>query len=275
MEKRPFRLWLYLLVVCALSWPFQVLSALGPRTLAWMFAMNGLSMVMVGVGTFVCARFVFRDGLAGAGWRWGPGRWYVVAGGLAVLIWGTPAGIDLALGNLHLPTALPWGKVAWLGTLLGLVFIPAFGEEIGWHGYMLPHLARRMRSPRAAVAWHGVIWGLWHFPLLAGSAAAVIPGHQHGAAAVAAAIGVGAAAGAFTIFLGAIFAWLWTRSGSIAVVTVLHAAYDGVRDSLAVTLGSGPSEGYASLITLVIGALVLWGFRWTALRKAAGGTPSP
>ena len=53
-----------------------------------------------------------------------------------------------------------------------LVFFPAFGEEWGWRGYLMPKLCELMPKP-AAVVVGGVIWGLWHAPL-------TISGHNFG-----------------------------------------------------------------------------------------------
>ena len=49
---------------------------------------------------------------------------------------------------------------------------PAFGEEWGWRGYMMPKLLELMPKP-AAVIVGGVIWGLWHAPL-------TVVGHNFG-----------------------------------------------------------------------------------------------
>lgn len=44
--------------------------------------------------------------------------------------------------------------------------IPCLGEELGWRGYLLPKLLKRY-SPRTAVLLTGVIWGIWHAPMIA------------------------------------------------------------------------------------------------------------
>lgn len=53
-----------------------------------------------------------------------------------------------------------------------IIFFPAFGEEWGWRGYMMPKLTELMGRP-AAVIVGGIIWGLWHAP-------ATISGHNFG-----------------------------------------------------------------------------------------------
>lgn len=45
-----------------------------------------------------------------------------------------------------------------------IIFFPAFGEEWGWRGYMMPKLLQIMPKPVAIVV-GGVLWGLWHAPL--------------------------------------------------------------------------------------------------------------
>ena len=53
-----------------------------------------------------------------------------------------------------------------------VIFFPAFGEEWGWRGYMMPKLMELMPKPAAVVAGGG-IWGLWDAPL-------TVAGHNFG-----------------------------------------------------------------------------------------------
>ncbi|MBQ1463614.1 MAG: CPBP family intramembrane metalloprotease [Ruminococcus sp.] len=53
-----------------------------------------------------------------------------------------------------------------------IIFFPAFGEEWGWRGYMMPKLLKLMPKP-AAIVVGGIIWGLWHAPL-------TVAGHNFG-----------------------------------------------------------------------------------------------
>ena len=46
------------------------------------------------------------------------------------------------------------------------------GEELGWRGYLLPKL-RTLFSDRLSIIISGIIWGLWHAPV-------IIMGHNYG-----------------------------------------------------------------------------------------------
>lgn len=50
--------------------------------------------------------------------------------------------------------------------------IPTMGEELGWRGYLLPKL-RMFLSDRASLMITGVIWGIWHLPI-------IVMGHNYG-----------------------------------------------------------------------------------------------
>ncbi len=56
----------------------------------------------------------------------------------------------------------PWGSGA-IFYLLNLLFmlLGCFGEEIGWRGFLLPTLQKRL-SPFVSALLVGVFWGAWH-----------------------------------------------------------------------------------------------------------------
>lgn len=106
--------------------------------------------------------------------RWhGPWWVYATAVGLPLAVGATTVGITRMLGR---PSHL--GQTEDLTTCL-VYFSYAIGlflltEEAGWTGVILPRLQTRMR-PLAASLVLGVVWGLWHLPLLN------VPGeHDHG-----------------------------------------------------------------------------------------------
>lgn len=268
MDSTPrFRLWLYLLIVFGVSWPFLILGALTAHSVAESYAWNVAGMIMVTVGTFIAGRWVFRDGFRTAGWRWGSARAWVLAVGLTLLIWAVPALLDTLRGN-RIPAPFSWDKV-WL-TLAFIFFnpIPGFGEEFGWRGYLLPR--QWWLGPRRAVLANSVIWWAWHLPItllpLVVNAPAIAAAEKMPTGLF---LLVSVPLQAATVFVaaicaGIIFCYVWVRSGSIAVAAVFHGAYDAVRDGLALWLvGSSIVGGLLPiLIIIVIAPLLLWRGRW-------------
>ena len=84
-------------------------------------------------------------------------RWYAVA-----LL--TPPALILAVLLVFRTVVSPvfTPKLFAIGILFGL---PALLEEIGWMGYVFPKM-RVKQSPLAAGVLLGVLWGLWHAPVV-------------------------------------------------------------------------------------------------------------
>ena len=279
-RRRPFSLWLYLLIVFGLSWPFQIVAAIWGIELLPRYSLHATSMFMVTVGTFIAGRYVFRDGFGGAGWRWGKPRHYLAVIGLVLLLWVVPTIADLAVGTLRLPDKLTGTQLVWILVFL-TGFIPCFGEEFGWRGYMLPRLAKRF-SPRKAVVIHAIIWWVWHLPLLigvgvwAGIAGAEEMGFSVGLSIIITVASVVAVGAVPAILHGVVFAYIWTRSGSLAVATVYHLAFDGVRDSIQTTIGSGPIAAiWAVALLVILGIIFLWKGDWKNLEAYAAVPKMP
>ena len=116
-----------------------------------------------------------------------------------------------------------------VGVLGGLTYAPlinaflALGEEIGWRGFLYPQLKARFGLRHGRLL-GGAIWGAWHWPLI------WLIGYEYGAA-------TGNAAGYFgfpvvgmllfcviTVGWGILHDWLYERTGSIWVPSLLHGA---------------------------------------------------
>ena len=268
-KARSFSPPIYLLIVFALSWPPQIAYALWGNDPTSGYLLSSLSMVMVTVGTFIAGRWVFRDEFKNMGWNWGKPSHYLAVFALALFIFAVPVLLENVFGLHTLPAGISIGAV--LGgflTKLALTIIPGFGEEFGWRAYMLPRLAQRY-SLRKALLLHGFIWWAWHLPAI---------------------IGIGARSGepgtpvwvsiAFTILItilpsmmnATLFAYVWSATQSLAVVSVYHALYDEVRDSLEQTIGFGPLVSiWEMLATTIFGVFLLvkgsWKFLYTAETK--------
>lgn len=114
-----------------------------------------------------------------------------------------PIGVLIAVQLLTLPTA----------AIINL--LPALGEELGWRGWLLPKLLPLGIVPAILIS--GVIWGLWHAPLiLLGYNYPDAPGW----------LGLTAMVGMCIVF-GAVFSWLRLRSDSVWPAALAHAAFNG------------------------------------------------
>jgi membrane protease YdiL (CAAX protease family) len=262
---RPFSLTTYLLIVVALSWPFQIAYVVWDHT-PWMrYTLSSLSMVMVAVATLIASRYVFRDSLAKAGWRWGTPIHYVVVLGVALLVWAVPTVLELFFGlrsrptNVVVSTILAVFAVRFIATLL-----PAWGEEFGWRGYLLPHLAHRYRV-RTALLIHAFIWWAWHLPALVGIALHTDGVLGGGGVTIAVVLLVSLI---LAMMHAIIFAYIWTTTHSLAVAAVYHAAFDEVRDAIEASIGFGPLvDPWQMIVLTVIGTTLLWKGNWQRLRS--------
>lgn len=99
-----------------------------------------------------------------------------------------------------------------IGIVINMVF--TFGEEFGWRGYLLPRLAPLGGLPAAILV--GLIWGLWHAPLIVMDGYNY-PGHPW--------LGV-LMMTLFCVSLSMVFTWLRFRSGSTWTTVLAHAAFN-------------------------------------------------
>ncbi len=141
-------------------------------------------------------------------WRVAP-RWYVFAIGYM-------GAIKLAAALIQRIVTGAWpafGYVPWYFIVVAVTvstFVQA-GEEIGWRGYALPHLAERIGLARASILL-GVVWAVWHLPLFFISGTDVV-----GQPFPVFALSVTA--------LSVAMAWLYARTNqSLLLVMLIHAA---------------------------------------------------
>jgi membrane protease YdiL (CAAX protease family) len=66
-----------------------------------------------------------------------------------------------------------------------------------------------------------------------------------------------------TIMHAIVFAYIWSRTGSLAVSTVYHVCFDEVRDTLEGTIGLGTlGQNWQMLVLTLLGILLLWKGKW-------------
>lgn len=264
-SQRPFSLPLYLLIVFALSWPFQIAYALWGNTPTNSFLLSSLSMVMVTVGTFIAGRYVFKDGFQNAGWRWGKPKHYLGVFALALFLFALPTLFETVLGLHALPAGITVSSILFsFFVRFLLTLIPGFGEEFGWRAYLLPRLARR-HSLRKALLVHAFIWWAWHIPVLVRIGAEMEGGAENLWLSIALTLLISLIPAMMNAI---VFAYVWTATQSLAVASVYHAAYDEVRDALDKSIGFGPLVSiWEMVVTTIFGAILLWKANWAPLRK--------
>ena len=223
----------------------------------------------------VIARLVLREGFSDVSFRFGGVRtlpWYALG-----------LGVPLAVGILAYGAAWLTGLVGFEGGagafLVGLVsaatwitiygFIFTAGEEIGWRGYMLTRLIDA-GVPRPVLV-SGLIWALWHIPLiLAGIYAA---GPYPALSAVIFVVSVTSAAFVFArmrLETGSIWPAIFAHS---AWNSIIQGPFDGATKGANAALWTGES-GILTVIVLVVVAVIFSRGTWTYVRSLPGpGVP--
>ncbi|MFI5276386.1 MAG: CPBP family intramembrane glutamic endopeptidase [Ktedonobacterales bacterium] len=213
-----------------------------------LFPILVLSVAIVGLALagVVAGRCGVRDVFARVGkWRVGV-RWYAIA----LLL--PPAGILVTLLVMRTfvsPTFTP--NVFALGFLFGL---PGFLEEIGWMGFAFPQMRKRQSALAAAVTL-GVLWGLWHAPVVDYLGAAA-PHKAYWPLFFLSFIAIVAA-------MRVLIVWVYSNTGgSLLLAQLMHISMTG---SLVMfdPLGLTPAQEtlwyalYAALLWVIVGVVAL------------------
>ena len=228
------RLGVFLGTLLALAGVFQAVAwlsgiGIGPIAPAYMF--TPLLAALAVVARCDCS-------LREIGVRVGRVRWIGAAALAGVVVVGLSVAISLAVPGVQFdPTELTtgpgsaggtWTLVAF-GTVLvvGVNAVMAFGEGLGWRGYLLWELVP-LGFWKASLA-IGALWGLWHFP-------SVVAGvHYVSFPYVGLAMMVAA-----TVALSPLYTYLVWRADSVFAAVFLHGIFNGtamVANAVTVTEG--------------------------------------
>ncbi|GAA4767966.1 CPBP family intramembrane glutamic endopeptidase [Microbacterium gilvum] len=153
-----------------------------------------------------------------------------------------------------------------LGAVVNVVF--AFGEEIGWRGWLLPAL--RPLGVWPALLLSGAFWGLWHAPL-------ILLGYNFGRPDLAGVLLMTGACVAWGVLLG----WTRLRTGSVWPAVFAHGALNAAGASVLMLAAAGADIDLAlagplgitawALIALVVLVLAAAGqFRGRAIAQGDG-----
>ncbi len=141
-------------------------------------------MWMPALAALLCCRITGLDA-RGLGWAWGRWKWqwmaYLTPVGYAAAAYGAVwvAGlgrfpnahaVEAFRQSLFWPHAPAWLVLAGFFVLNGTAGLSAavahgLGEEIGWRGFLAPHMTEVFGFTWGALL-TGTIWALWHMPIL-------------------------------------------------------------------------------------------------------------
>jgi uncharacterized protein len=268
---------IYFAILVPLSAVLETRMILGGGS-SWVWAL----MWTPGAASIV-TRLILREGFADVSFRVG-GRLGLKAIGIALLF-------PIVIGLIAYGIAWTSGLVgfmpqpdAWSSRFVGdstppiLVFVinlalaativavfsarVAAGEEIGWRGYMLTRLID------AGVPWpvlmSGVIWGLWHVPLILGGVYLTGPPPM-----VSVLLWMIVA-----IAMSFVLARLRLESGSVWPAITLHAAWNSIIQVAFDPASPGPDaalwigeSGILVALTMIAAAVAFTRGRWTVRRS--------
>jgi uncharacterized protein len=231
------------------------------------------------------ARILLREGIRDVSFRLGG-----VKGAKAILVaWIYPLAVAApayglawaaGLADFSPPLLEPFNlqlspPLTRFGVLLGLSFslaavfgtLFAAGEEIGWRGYMLTRLIDA-KIPRPVLV-SGLIWGLWHVPLILNGQYASGP--------------YPALSACIFLLNITVFAYLAARfrleSGSVWPAVIMHAAWNAIIQGVfdASTQGKsvwvGESGILVTLVNVAVVAILVRG-SWTVKREPGETEPA-
>jgi uncharacterized protein len=267
----------WFLVLClGLTWSIEIIVLMqGTRFVTLTKGTTillALIMWIPAISAFIVRRWITREGFASANLRIGPWKpfLYLLLGvpclslaiyaltcafGVGVLVTG-PSAFLKPLPPTHpgkgtLSAPIFFATFGFLSVIVApfINIICTFGEEFGWTGYLLPSLLPLGRW--RAVGIYGVIWGLWHAPIIVGGFN--YPGHP-----IAGVIFMCA----FTTALGLIQCSLLLRYRSVLLTSFFHGAINaGVQGvwpllfTVVATLWGGP-VGLVGI--LIFGGFGIW-----------------
>lgn len=227
--------------------------------------------------------------ISSLGWKWGLTKYQLLAYGLPFLyalvpytvIWISGKGgfynhEFVAKVNKGFGWSLPDGWAIVIFTLLAGVFGmarslgSALGEEIGWRGFLTPQLAK-INSYTATSLWMGLIWAIYHYPLL------LFSNYNMGGPKWLALT-------CFTVMIVSscfIFTWLRMKSGSLWTGAILHASHNLFIQVIftPLTVDTGQTNyfidefGIGLPIATVITAYFFWRKRKELPPQEEAGTP--
>ncbi|MCS7230908.1 MAG: CPBP family intramembrane glutamic endopeptidase [Elusimicrobiota bacterium] len=158
------------------------------------------------------------------------------------------------LENLPFNPLLFWIIGALISSLT-VNAVAAFGEEIGWRGYLFNELFYKYGFWKSSFI-IGFIWGLWHIPL-------IIQGHNYPSYPFLGVIWMII----FCILYSPIFSLIRIKAGSVLATSILHGAINATYGFSILFLKGGNELlvgmlGVSGFIVLLIVDIIIWLSKW-------------
>lgn len=159
------------------------------------------------------------------------------------------SGVDVGATSVPSLVLIQLLVVPFAALLSGLL---AFGEELGWRGWLLPSLRPLGTWPALLIS--GAVWGLWHSPI-------ILLGYNFDQPNL---FGVAMMTGG-TVLFGILLGWLRLRAASVWPAVFAHGALNAAggflvlviaANSAADPVAAGPL-GWATWIVMVLVIIVL------------------
>ena len=115
----------------------------------------------------IITKLIFQKNLKGFGLYSGRIRWLILSV-LIPLIMGLlmfGAGWFIGFASFNAAKAGAVFSFSYISLELAIGILGAFGEELGWRGFLVPELSKSMTFSKLTII-SGFIWGVWHIPLI-------------------------------------------------------------------------------------------------------------
>ena len=233
----------FLIITLLISWPLFIapLAFKNMDTITKQLATQGLWAVAMwgpGIAAIITTLFIAKKPFNSLRLNTlGPKRFYLwawflplgltIVSGLFTLLFGI-AKLDLnftmirdAMASAAGGGEVPVEIIVLTQILFAITLAPfinvlfALGEELGWRGFLLPHLMPL--GQWKAILISGVIWGVWHAP-------AIMQGHNYPGYPILGSFMMIV----FCVLLGTIIAWMYLNTKSPWVAALAHGSVNAV-----------------------------------------------
>lgn len=227
-----------------------------------------------------------RVDLGGLGWSW-PAARHMSYGCLLPLMYIVPVYVATWLlipGSVNLPSFVAtgaatvgfpaWPRLVTFGLQVPLLltfgvfsrFPNTLGEELGWRGFLLPQLSRRYGFTAGCLV-TGIIWAVWHYPLLFAFGFFTRPNARFRITLFS----------VMVIGLSFVIGWLKLKTNSLWPCVLLHASHNvllqTIFDPLTAPVGKVPfiTTEFGGGLMLTVGAVGF--FLWRRQKEMSPGQP--